>query len=165
MMLFTQHRNRLWALAYSVTRDYHLAEDTLQETSIAILNASEKFDNSRPFLPWALGITRNQSLKTVRKHAKHAKSMSSETLTILQDKLINYVEDGEERFNSLRDCLSELSSENRRVMTMKYFEKKSADEIAREIKRSETATFSLLQRLRFTLAKCVKSKMGRLAHE
>jgi len=40
-------------------------------------------------------------------------------------------------------------------MTMKYVQRFSAEKISKIINRSRTATFSLLQRVRTTLAGCI----------
>ena len=155
------NRNKLWAMAYSITRDFHMTEDILQETSIAVIQNARKYNPDRPFLAWALGITRNQALKAVNKSSRHPYVMSNEILEKIEDKLASdepAIEDF--RYPALKECLMEMSPENRRVLKMKYIEKMSAEQIALHVQRTETATFSLLQRLRVSLAKCIKSKLN-----
>ena len=155
------NRNKLWAMAYSITRDFHMTEDILQETSIAVIQNAEKFHNDKPFLPWAIGITRNQALKAINKAGKHPYVMSNDIIEKIENQLAAETNESTDiRFPALKKCLLELSEENRRIMKMKYIDKLSAEKIAEHVKRTETATFSLLQRLRVSLAKCIKNKMS-----
>jgi len=156
------NRNKLWAMAYSITRDFHMTEDILQETSIVVIQYADRYNQDRPFLPWALGITRNQALKAVNKSAKGPCSMSNDIIEKLEERLIvDENEENDDRYIALKQCLMEMSEENRRVLKMKYIEKISAEKIASQVQRTETATFSLLQRLRLSLAKCIKGKILR----
>ena len=155
------NRNKLWAMAYSITKDFHMTEDILQETSIAVIQSAEKYNIDRPFLPWAIGITRNQALKAINKSGKSPYVMSNDIIEKIEEKLISDDNpEDDERFPALKKCLMEMSEENRRVLKMKYIEKASAEQIASRVQRTETATFSLLQRLRLSLAKCVKRKLA-----
>ena len=156
------NRNKLWAMAYSITRDFHMTEDILQETSIAVIQYADRFYEDRPFLPWALGIARNQALKAVNKSSRTPYSMSNDIIERLEEKLIvDETEENDDRFTALKQCLMEMSEENRKVLKMKYIDKVSAEKIAVQVQRTETATFSLLQRLRLSLAKCIKGKILR----
>ena len=47
--------------------------------------------------------------------------------------------------------------ENYRILKLKYINNESARDIAKLINRTETATHSLLQRLRMSLQKCINS--------
>lgn len=156
------NRNKLWAIAYSITRDFHMTEDILQETSIAVIQNADRYSEDRPFLPWALGIARNQALKAVSKSSRSPYSMSNDIIEKLEEKLISDdTQQDDERFTALKQCLLEMSEENRTVLKMKYIDKISAEKIAAQVQRTETATFSLLQRLRLSLARCIKSKIIR----
>jgi DNA-directed RNA polymerase specialized sigma24 family protein len=66
--LFVFHRDRLWTMAHLILRDHQLAEDAMQETLAELLRGSETYDESRPLLNWAMGVTRFKALKILRKH-------------------------------------------------------------------------------------------------
>lgn len=69
---------RLWTIAMplvsgfilSLVRNYQDRDDILQDTAVAILNSFEKYDKSKPFAGWAIGIARNQILLHFRKTNK-----------------------------------------------------------------------------------------------
>ena len=69
---------RCWTLAQpvvsafvaSVVCDFRDRDDVLQETALAVFDAFDKYDTSRPFNAWALGIARNQVGLYIRKRRR-----------------------------------------------------------------------------------------------
>ena len=59
---------REWALAQpavaafltSVVRDFRERDDLLQDVAVAVIESFESYDESRPFVPWAIGIARHR---------------------------------------------------------------------------------------------------------
>ena len=157
---FSKEHSRLWAMAYSICHDHHLCDDILQEVSLTLIKKAADFDNSKAFLPWALGITRIHSLRFSQKKYQEKMKLSDESLDIIENHICeDYKDDAlESRLESLKSCLTKISGENYQILKMKYIKGESAREISRVIRRSETATHSLLQRLRMSLQKCINSK-------
>ena len=141
---FVKCHSRLWAMAHAITRDFHITEDTLQEVSLVLMKKADTYDDSRPFVAWALGITRFQAMKQLDKRAKNTSYIDHQTLDILEDTIQEKpVELQEDRLQALKGCLRKISHENYQIMQMKYVEKFSARQIASKINRSETGTHSL----------------------
>lgn len=157
------HRSRIWALAYTMTRDPHLSEDILQEVAIGLLRRREDYDPNRPFLPWALGFARFKSLEALRARRRTLPQLDEEVWEKLQE---TFEEDTPEavdhldsRKTALAACLAKLSAQNRTILEWKYVEGLSAKEIAPRIERTSTATHSLLQRLRNQLQRCIERQV------
>ena len=157
---FSKEHRRLWAMAYSVCHDYHLCDDILQEVSITLIKKADDFDSSKAFLPWAIGITRIQALRASQKKKLDKLDLSEGSLDIIEKQICENYQDEvlESRLESLKSCLGKVSSENYQILKKKYIKGESARQIAQSIGRSETATHSLLQRLRLSLQKCITSK-------
>ena len=64
--------------------------------------------------------------------------------------------DGFDWVEALRVCLEELSEKQRRLVDMRYAEKKSRSEMARLSQMTENGIKSLLRRIRSALGECVK---------
>ncbi|MDQ3333124.1 MAG: hypothetical protein M3552_21165, partial [Planctomycetota bacterium] len=47
-------------------RDFHRAEDLLQDTAANVAEKYCEYDRTRPFLPWALGFAHNNVLHHLR---------------------------------------------------------------------------------------------------
>ena len=62
--LWTQSQSVVSSYVLSLVRDFHLAEDILQQVAVILVREFEKYDPSRPFLPWALGFAKNVALKS-----------------------------------------------------------------------------------------------------
>ena len=149
------YKDRIWSYIFSIVRDYHLSEDVLQEVCLFLVNSAEKYDSSKSFLPWALGIARNKSYEAIRKNQKQGTLLEDKILKKLQETITNVNREENVRLEALQKCLTQISEENRNLMTMKYVQRFSAEKISKIINRSRTATFSLLQRIRTSLAGCI----------
>ena len=59
---------RLWTLAQpavsafitGIVRDFRDRDDVLQEVAVAVIESFDRYDPGRPFVPWAIGVARNQ---------------------------------------------------------------------------------------------------------
>ena len=159
--LYSQYHRQLWAMAHSISRDHHLTEDILQEVSVVLLRKADSFDSSRPFLSWTLGITRLQALKTLQKRHRQTAHLEPASLDIIESQLVGETKSEllEQRLQNLKLCLKELSPDNYQIMKLKYISRLSACDISQKIQCSETATHSLLQRLRSSVHRCITRKM------
>src|SRR4051794_12552203 len=78
--LWTESQPVVAAFILSVIPDFHQAEDVLQQVAVVLVREFDRFDPSRPFLPWALGIARNLAMKSRRDVAIQSKYLLSETV-------------------------------------------------------------------------------------
>jgi len=162
--LFVSHRDRLWTMAHLILRDHQLAEDAMQETLAELLRGSSTYDESRPLLNWAMGVTRFKALQILRKHNR-LKLFDEREIVNLENDLIDTAHaaadtDADQvRTEALRHCLELLSESNRKLLLNKYEGKQSARQLSVTRGRSETAIFSLLQRLRLQVHRCVTQQL------
>ena len=64
----SRQATRLWTLAQpvvsafvtSVVRDFKDRDDVLQEIAVAAIESFDAYDPDRPFVPWVMGVARNQ---------------------------------------------------------------------------------------------------------
>ena len=64
--LYCQYRRSIFAVAYTVTHDYQLAEDVLQDTIIRIWENASSYRQGSSSKAWIHTIARNQSLDIIR---------------------------------------------------------------------------------------------------
>lgn len=55
----------------------------------------------------------------------------------------------------LSQCLQKLSTEHLQIIRLRYTDGKSVEEVSRSIKRTVTATYRVISRIRESLRKCV----------
>ena len=105
--LWTESQPIVAAFILSAIPDFHQAEDVLQQVAVVLVREFERFDASRPFLPWALGIARNLALKSRRDVAKRSKYLISDAVL---DQIQTAFHESEDSLvairKSLRFCLN-----------------------------------------------------------
>ncbi|QHW29412.1 sigma-70 family RNA polymerase sigma factor [Paenibacillus rhizovicinus] len=78
--LVRRSRVKAFGLAYSMTRDHHLAEDVVQEALVrAFLHLGTLMDSSR-FAPWLARIIRNEAYMKLRRGGPHGKEQPLSSL-------------------------------------------------------------------------------------
>ena len=158
---FMKNQGTIQAVSYALCRDYHLVQDIMQEAIVTILDKAADYDDTRPFLPWALQITRLKTLEALRKHSHNRRLLISEEAAVkLQGAVIEELQNNsiDQRTEAMIDCLQELKPEHRQMMRLKYFEKVRVEQIAKKLKKSFSSTQSQILRLRLKLRKCIEGK-------
>lgn len=69
-MHWTKAQPFVAAYITSLLRDFHRAEDVLQQVAVILVRKFGEYDSQQPFLPWALGIARLETLKEQRREAR-----------------------------------------------------------------------------------------------
>lgn len=68
-----RYARRAFAIANRLLQNGADAEDVVQDSFVAALNAIDSFDRARPFGPWFMRIVVNKSLTAIRSRASEAK--------------------------------------------------------------------------------------------
>ena len=156
-------QNTIKAYALSICMDFHIAEDICQEVALKLMKRADSYDSTRQFLPWALNITRCETIDYLKKHnRKNAFVFNDDLADLVEDSYIELLSEQnvEERIMALRQCLQKLSRQNFEIFREKYVEKKSMKELAAKFSKSFLSIQSLLNRLRGKLRQCIKLQVG-----
>ena len=73
--LYAQLHKQVFFLAYTITKDYHLASDIMQETFLRIEAKADKYSTGTNPKAWILSITRNIALNYLEKSKKEIVSV------------------------------------------------------------------------------------------
>jgi RNA polymerase sigma factor (sigma-70 family) len=68
--LFRRHWPEVWRAAYALTLRRELADDVAQEAFVRAIAALDRFDDSRPFRPWATRIATNLAIDELRRERR-----------------------------------------------------------------------------------------------
>jgi len=152
------NRTALLICVRAIIRDPHLVEDTLSDVTMEIVRNWGKFDQSRPFAPWARGVARRVALTNLRKAGRMVATLDDEVIELLGAEMDS--KGGESRFEKykerLNECLSKLSDNARRLVVARYFEDRTYDELAVAENRSNGALYVAFTRIHQSLARCLK---------
>jgi RNA polymerase sigma-70 factor (ECF subfamily) len=135
---------------------FHDAEDLLQEVAISIAQNYGSYDPSRPFIAWALGITRNHMLMYFRRYHRSRVTFSNELMATMERHFVAAAEAPvDPRREALHRCIGRLDDRRRRLIELRYSGGFSIEKMAAVLGKSTVAIKGSLFRVRRFLEECV----------
>jgi RNA polymerase sigma-70 factor (ECF subfamily) len=137
------------------------AEDLVQETFLAALRSKVPADVEEDVrqAAWLRGIARNMFLRFCRRRRRGPTTIDSSFLEQAEASWESGLLRGSNGFDyveALRRCLDMLADRQRKILNMRYAERRSRSEMARLANMTENGIKSLLRRIRARLAECVE---------
>jgi RNA polymerase sigma-70 factor, ECF subfamily len=151
--LVTQHSRYAVAIAMSITRDEHDAADVVQDTFIKVYRKIATLKDRSSFRSWLRNIVRSTALDRLRRRRKHLsldgddeEKNSIEPIAdeVSPDLLLQNTELRKE----VRQRILALPEAQREVVSLKYIEGLSYEEIAEATNSSVSSVESRLHRAR-----------------
>ena len=127
------------------------ALDAAQEAFIDAFRALKQFDNSRPFYPWFYVLLRNRCFKLAAR--KRETESIDETVIVAPNSTAQ-----SERILALENALRSLDMEDREIVTLKYFDGLSYNELAERLQIPKGTVMSRL----FHARKKLQAKLERV---
>ncbi|MBU4272537.1 MAG: sigma-70 family RNA polymerase sigma factor [Planctomycetes bacterium] len=161
-MHWTKAQPFVAAYITSLLRDFHRAEDVLQQVAVILVRKFGEYDSQQPFLSWALGIARLETLKEQRREARDRHVFGTD----LAEQLGAIYEQMSGQFKAyvpmLEGCLEELDHRARKVLDLRYVEDLKPAEMAEQLCMTPGTVRVLLHRTRTTLRDCIERRMKNL---
>ncbi len=127
------------------------ALDATQEAFIDAFKALKQFDSSRPFYPWFYVLLRNRCFKMAAR--KRKTESIDETVIVAPNSPAQ-----SERILALENALRSLNMEDREIVTLKYFDGLSYNELAERLQIPKGTVMSRL----FHARKRLQAKLERV---
>ncbi len=128
-LLVRRHDRRAFSLAFRLLSHREDAEDVVQESFVAALEALDRFDATRPVGPWFYRIVVNRSLNARKARSRRAREMIPEDAPARTASPERAVEVTEAR-GQVATALASLSERQRAVVEMIELEGFSGPEVA-----------------------------------
>jgi RNA polymerase sigma-70 factor (ECF subfamily) len=150
-----QYDRKISRLTLKITRNPEDADDALQDAFLKAYANLRFFQGDSRFYTWLARIAVNEALTRLRRHNTH-RTISLEDDGAPRD-LADYTENPEqtcvktERRKILSEAMQELEPALRLVLTLRYLEDFSSEEIARRLNLTVPAVKSRLMRARLKL--------------
>lgn len=152
-----RYQNDIYRFCVHYLRDSERAKEIAQETFLRVYVARARFDGTRKFRPWVLCIARNLCLNDLKRkkavpmesleqYASSAREDSGELMPTSADAPDEILATGERR-QLLAQMLEELDEESRELLTLRFFQRMSARDIADILGSTEGAVRTRLHRL------------------
>ncbi|MEO0476744.1 MAG: sigma-70 family RNA polymerase sigma factor [Planctomycetota bacterium] len=147
------------AYLFAAVPNHHDAEDLLGQVAVAVARDFDKYDETQPFVRWAIGIARNRVLNHRRKFAMSKVVFSQETIEALANAVPVKPAKQSEFKAALKACIDKLQNQARKAITLRYEDERKPKSIAAELDMTPNAVSILLHRTRKSLADCVQDSM------
>lgn len=152
--LYLRYHRRLARFLVRVTRGREDAEEIINDTLWIVWKQARQFRNDSRVSTWILGIAYRQGLKCIRRAAAHARMLSREQNSAV-DEDYRPLDDSLDRA-SLEQALSQLPSEQRMVLEFAYYMELSCEEIGEimncPVNTVKTRMFHARRKLRVLLS-------------
>lgn len=157
IQLMVSHEIRLRAFALSLTGNWDVAEDVLQD---ALCVLWEKFHEFRPgtnFMAWAGRVVYLKAHEHRRRKGKGGTAVpfGDEFLRTVADEATNLSDEMSERQRLLEKCVAKLRPEQRELLRQRYELGTDIVAIARTLHRNAGSVREALRRVRKALFDCV----------
>jgi RNA polymerase sigma-70 factor (ECF subfamily) len=147
--LYRRHRSAVLRLADSRLRDFHVAEEIVQETFARAFVAIKRFDPARPLAPWLATIATNLVIDVQRRWGRLIPTDHADRVVhhLGRDETVERVL-AMEGVRRVRRALQELPSRQRRILLANVLEDMSTAQIAALERTSEAGVSSAVYRAR-----------------
>ncbi len=139
------NQNQLYRLAYSYVNNREDALDIVQESICKALSSAKSLNSPAVVKTWCYRIVVNSALDFLRRRRKD--------LYLEADRVVS--ESDEYRDFDLQTAIANLSTRNRTIILLRYYEDMKLEEIAEimgeNVNTIKTALYSTLRRLRVQL--------------
>jgi RNA polymerase sigma-70 factor (ECF subfamily) len=159
MRLFLQAERELLRYVMALVPNVSDARDVVQETAVALWQAIEKYDPSRPFTPWACRFALNEARHFLRSESRRRRVFEEDVAELLEERRVELAPVLDGRRERLPDCLERLPEEQRDLIRGYYFEEESVEALAERLNRGADSVYKALQRVRRALHLCLERKL------
>jgi RNA polymerase sigma-70 factor, ECF subfamily len=172
-----KHRPQLVRFAMLQLRNATAAEDVVQETLLAALQAASNFAGQSSVRTWLVGILKHKIIDAIRKQSREQPLETADDETDIEDlQDAVYRDDGHHRetpadwgnpetaleqrkfFDVLERCMDGLPKRTARVFMMREVMGLETDEICKDLGITSTNCWVLLYRARMALRECLQGR-------
>ena len=173
-----EHGDYLFRCALLRVRDQVVAEDLVQETLLAALQARERFSGQSSERSWMVGILKHKIIDRFRKDVREQPAEDPDGMTAITDDGEAFDKDGhwkldqtapmdwpdhpgavlerKQFWESLRRCLGKLPPNMAQVFTLRELDELDSDAICTMLRISSSNLWVLLHRARKQLRQCLE---------
>jgi RNA polymerase sigma-70 factor (ECF subfamily) len=148
------------AFVHSMVRDYHAAEDILQEVAVVLARKFAEYDETRPFVAWAIGIAKNKVRSAWGRQARSPLLFDPEVTEKVATACEEMAPELDSRTLALRHCLESIVGRSRRILGLRYEQGMKPRDIATRLGMNGNAVRAVLFRIRESLRRCIRERLS-----
>jgi len=156
----TKYERLVYGYILSLVPNWSDADEILQETNVRLWEEFDKFVVGTNFAAWAIRVAHFQVL-TWRKQVSRSRLVFDQRVVDALAEDPHWTDDAfEARQQALGDCVAELPHHSRELLRHCYARGNKIKDVALRLKRSPTAVYKALERIRLTLHSCIERKLA-----
>jgi RNA polymerase sigma-70 factor (ECF subfamily) len=159
---FLNVQHDLRAFIGAMVRDPAAREDVFQEVSMTLWKSYAKFDPSRSFGAWARGVAARKILENHRYSSRLPECVTPEVLDSVAAAFAPEDDLWQQRERALKECIAQLPKHSGQLVSERYAEGLSMDQLSERRGLSVEALYQTLSRLRRQLRDCVTKRIDTL---
>jgi RNA polymerase sigma-70 factor (ECF subfamily) len=145
-----------------MVRDFHDAQDVLQEVAAAVLSRNViKTGIPISFDAWVIGIARHKAVDWHRRTSVDRMVFNTEALDEIAAAYEQLTREYGPRQEALEHCLRRVVGKSRRLLEMRYQDDLTPTEIAQRVGSRDGAVKVALHRIRMALRDCIEHRLDR----
>jgi len=153
------HQGSLFGYLLGAVRDFHQAEDLLQQVTLILWKKFGEYRADEPYLPWAFGVARRELARHFRDSANHEARLSLEIMDAVTGTLEKEEHRLAEERRALLECIKKLPAEDQGLVKLRYETDLSLKELADRFGKSLAAVNMALVRIRRALLDCTERSL------
>jgi RNA polymerase sigma-70 factor (ECF subfamily) len=153
-------RSKLLAFIWSLMRDHHVTEDIFQEVILLAMKHAAEIKDKDHLMAWARRTARFRGIDYLRRNSLAPLLLSGDVLDQLESCWMKF--DGTpdcDRMDALQRCISQLTDQSQKIISMRYSQGMSCKAIAEARNRTVQAVYVALVRIYRTLEQCVHRRL------
>lgn len=154
-------RTRQIALAWSILRESHLAEDAYQDMLIKVFANEAEFEGPKHLRDWSWKVLRNRCYELIRQRNNRAALLDKAVSDLIDSELeTRDIAELDQQADALRACLERLTENARNIIQLRFHDGLSGKEVASRLGRKPDAIYKNLQRIYSTLGECIRRELS-----
>lgn len=158
---FIRDQHRIYRYILTLVPVRADAEELFQQTSLTLWKQWERFDPTRPFVPWACAIAHNHIRNHLRTRKDHRRVyLSDELMQQVAATRLACEDHLDRRRAALDGCLDKLDAAQRRLLEACYESDQPLNAIAQRRGQTANALYKTLRRIRRALHECIERALA-----
>jgi RNA polymerase sigma-70 factor (ECF subfamily) len=160
VQLFAQYQHQVYAYIASLLANWTDADEVMQETSIALWEMFDNFQEGTNFCSWACRIAHYRVLRFREKQRRDRLQFNAKFLEQVAAAVLEEAEFFDVRRNALEECVAQLQTREKELLSACYAQGRTVKAVAEQLARPAKGVYKALARLRQILFTCVKRKLA-----
>jgi len=160
VQLLAAGERRLAGYVLALVPNFADADEILQETKLRLWDQFDQYDPEKDFCAWAKTVAYYQVLTFRKNKGREKVVFSTDTVSLLADKLSRKNDETSDRSSAMLFCLKRLNAKYQTLLREFYGHPSTIERVAGKVGMTVAAARKALLRSRQALHQCIDRRLG-----